>query len=69
MQQETSAFDAALGVCWALALAAALATLAQLSPRAPSFSSSVLTALVLLQFVFVYRAARVALVAEAGDRA
>lgn len=64
MQQPTSAFDAALGVCWALGVVVALASLSAASPRAPGFVSSVLTLLVVLQFFYVYQAARVALVTD-----
>lgn len=56
-----SAFDAALSVCWMLLVTAALTYVTTLSSRAPSFRSSVLVLLVVVQFYFIYQAARVPL--------
>ncbi|GAB9468372.1 hypothetical protein Gpo141_00005691 [Globisporangium polare] len=68
MSCQVSAFEAALSVCWALLVVAGLAKLSGVSGRAPGFLSSVLVLLVVLQFYFVYQAARVALVAKEEAR-
>lgn len=68
MNHHVSAFEAALSVCWALLVAVGLAKLSGASVRAPAFLSSVLVLLVVLQFYFVYQAARVALIAKGEDR-